>query len=255
MMLQSAKTRVLGLILVIVFYSVDAQVPQTSELFKAIQQNDSLIFEVGFNQCNLTQLNSSLSADFEFYHDKEGIVKSREAFIKSLRDNLCSKGKNATHRLLDKGSVEVFPLYNNDVLYGAIQTGEHSFGNTAARFTNLWLLEQGVWKPARMISYDHKIKPSAKYEVKLVELSPEQLAMYVGKYVFSPEFTLAIILEDGKLYGDAQGQKVELKPYGDHNFLDQNQTIKLTFVVGPNGAISQLKMITPNGEMLANKVE
>ncbi len=65
--------------------------------------------------------------------------------------------------------MEVFPLYkdNSQVLYGAIQNGVHDFdqqyeGEVArktntARFTHLWIIENGDWKLKRVLSYDHQI--------------------------------------------------------------------------------------------------
>ena len=65
--------------------------------------------------------------------------------------------------------MEVFPLYkdNGQVLYGVIQTGVHDFyqqdegedahKTTTARFTHLWVVENGNWKLKRVLSYDHQV--------------------------------------------------------------------------------------------------
>jgi hypothetical protein len=64
-------------------------------------------------------------------------------------------------RELVAGSVSVYPLNN----YGAIQMGEHRFyvvsngkENLAevAKFVHLWKKENGAWKLARVLSFDHK---------------------------------------------------------------------------------------------------
>lgn len=133
-----------------------AQVAKTSELFMALKANDSLLFDVGFNNCDLSQFENFTSEDFEFYHDQGGINESKESFIASIKNGLCNSGINSTRRELVENSMEVYPLYNNSVLYGAIQMGIHRFYGTNAKFTHLWLIENGEWKISRVLSYNHK---------------------------------------------------------------------------------------------------
>jgi len=132
-----------------------AQMERRSELFQILKAKDSLFFKVGFDQCKLNQLKELLSEDFEFYHDQGGIDPSKEAFMETMRNGLCSTGINPTRRVLVERSLEVYPLGDSGFLYGAIQKGVHRFGETTAKFTHLWLLENGEWKLARVLSYDH----------------------------------------------------------------------------------------------------
>ena len=63
--------------------------------------------------------------------------------------------------------MEVFPLEKNNVLYGAIQMGDHRFYaeekdkslrlTSVAKFTHVWLLEKGSWKLSRGLSYNHQV--------------------------------------------------------------------------------------------------
>src|SRR5690606_33606843 len=65
-----------------------------------------------------------------------------------------------------KNSLEIYPLKNNGVLYGAIETGIHHFYaikkdsteylTSIAKFNHVWLLENGNWKLSKGLSYDHK---------------------------------------------------------------------------------------------------
>ena len=69
-------------------------------------------------------------------------------------------------RELVEGSLKVYLLKNNGVLYGAVQMGIHKFYaiekdkpeylTSTAKFTHLWKLENGEWKLSRVISYDHQ---------------------------------------------------------------------------------------------------
>ena len=143
----------------------NAQVEKSSELYKTIKEKDSLLFNIGFNNCDIIQFKKLVSDNFEFYHDQGGITKSKSEFIQSIENGLC-KLDYKPKRVLDVKSLEIFPLKKNGVLYGAIETGIHSFYaiekkqeeylTSIAKFTHLWMLENGNWKLSKGLSYDHK---------------------------------------------------------------------------------------------------
>jgi len=153
-------------------FSAFAQNGEDSELFKTLKVNDSLLFEIGFNTCDLSQFETLMADDLEFYHDKSGTTNSLSQFMEVMKTGICNpENKFKVRRELIKGSLEVFPLYNNGVLYGAIQMGEHQFfeknmnqpekaekAGSIAKFTNLWMLINNQWKLKRILSYDHKMK-------------------------------------------------------------------------------------------------
>lgn len=159
---------VITLCLFLACYPASAQVDRHSALFKAIMAKDSLLFQSGFNTCNITQFENLLSSTFEFYHDVDGI-SDKAKFLKDLRNGLCSNpsGYQARRELIPE-STEIYALHrksNQGEIYGAIQTGKHRFFEkqsgkpeqfgSSARFTHVWLLENGVWKLARSFSYEH----------------------------------------------------------------------------------------------------
>lgn len=142
-----------------------SQVEKTSELFKTLKTNDSLLFNIGYNHQDITQFENLLSESFEFYHDEGGATHGKAAFIASIKDGLFTLPYKP-RRELDENSVDVYPLENGGVLYGAVQTGTHKFYaleknkpeylTSTAKFTHLWLLENGKWKLSRVMSYGHK---------------------------------------------------------------------------------------------------
>lgn len=142
-----------------------AQVATSSELFQVLRSQDSLLFNIGFNTCNIEAFEKCLSDDFEFYHDEHGMTGSKVGFITNIKNGLCQMNYTAK-RVLEEHALEVFPLKKNDVLYGAIQKGIHHFyaiekNNTEyltsiAKFTHVWLLENEQWKLIRSLSYDHQ---------------------------------------------------------------------------------------------------
>ncbi|WP_421753284.1 nuclear transport factor 2 family protein [Croceimicrobium sp.] len=139
---------------------------QMDSLSSIILERDSLLFKVGFNHIDTQQVAALLAHDFEFYHDEHGITDSKADFVQSIQ-NLRGIGFR-TWRELDRKSTEIFPLYRNNgqELYGIIQRGRHSFfqqkknrsahKSSTARFTHLWILENGEWKLKRVLSFDHR---------------------------------------------------------------------------------------------------
>jgi hypothetical protein len=142
------------------------QVQEKSELYKTIISKDSLLFNVGFNTCDISQFENLLSKNLEFLHDKDGISDKKE-FLYTLKNGLCSSpDKYQSRRELIKSSTEIYPLYKNDTIYGAIQNGGHRFYETivgkletfasSAKFSNVRLLEYGQWKLTKILSFDHQ---------------------------------------------------------------------------------------------------
>jgi len=147
---------------------IKAQENPNSELYKTILSKDSLLFDVGFNTCDISQFEKLYSEDFEFFHDKDSISYKKE-FIHNLKNGLCgSPEKYQSRRELVDGSTKIYPLFKNKKIYGAIQIGVHNFYETiagknerfasSADFTHVWLLKKGNWKLNRSLSYNHKNK-------------------------------------------------------------------------------------------------
>jgi CubicO group peptidase (beta-lactamase class C family) len=142
-----------------------SQADDSSQLFNVLKARDSLLFNVGFNTCDIQQFEKLVSDNFEFYHDQAGITNSKAAFIAGIKDGLCKLPYKPQRRLMEH-SLEVYPLKKNGLLYGAIQTGVHQFYavegdgppylTSTAKFTHVWLLESGQWNLSRGLSYDHK---------------------------------------------------------------------------------------------------
>jgi len=154
----------LVLLLVMILQALKAQEKPGSPLFIELQKKDSILFEDGFNKCNLAAVANLLDSGFEFYHDQNG-VQNNKAFLQGFKESICENPKGKPIRKLEKGSLMVYPLYNEGQLYGAIQTGIHDFYiqgpgkpmyfTESGSFMAIWLLEKGEWKIKREFSYHH----------------------------------------------------------------------------------------------------
>jgi ketosteroid isomerase-like protein len=127
-------------------------------LFQTIASLDAALFEA-FNRCDLEKFGALLADDLEFYHDLDGLSRTRQSAVESLRKHICGK----VRRELVPGTLEVHPIAG----YGAVQLGVHRFqhpGTTddtpgEAKFVHVWANKDGAWKLARVISYDHHALP------------------------------------------------------------------------------------------------
>lgn len=191
--------------LVITIFSIglaNAQVPKNSEIFLTLKKQDSIFFERSFNLCDLKYLSVAVHKDLMFYHDQSGI-QNRSIFIENTKKYICSDTIRKPIRKVVEESMAVFPMYNNGVLYGAIQSGIHDFyireknkvdvHTSRAKFTHLYLLENGNWLLKEVLSFDHN-DPSKKETKSTFEKEIENLLIQENV----PVLGLGII-ENGKL--------------------------------------------------------
>ena len=117
-----------------------------------------------YNACDTAAFRGFFTADVEFYHDRGGPTIGLDALDTALATKLCG-GASKLRREIVAGTIRWSILRNGDVVYGAIVAGEHvfyvrepgkaEFLDGRARFATLWLLKDGAWKMARLLSYDH----------------------------------------------------------------------------------------------------
>lgn len=153
------------LLLVLTADTASAQTDKKLALFLELKQQDSLFFEKSFNQCDIAYLESRMAQDLKFYHDQSGF-QDKKKFFENIQQYICTPSTKKPIRKVDVHSLEVFPLYNNGKLYGAIQMGVHHFyirergkddvHTSTAKFTHVWLMQEGIWKLSEVLSYDHR---------------------------------------------------------------------------------------------------
>jgi CubicO group peptidase (beta-lactamase class C family) len=229
----------------------NGQVSEESELFKSLYKSDSLLFNEGFNNCDLQLVNSIVAKDFEFYHDNNGIQNKAE-FLKTFKESLCSSPNRKPIRKLVEGSMAVFPLYKGGKLYGAIQNARHEFfikepekelyKTNIALFTHLWLLEGKAWKLKRSLSYNHQNpkqdygqKFEANFERALFD-SDDDMERLIAQHNI-PSIAIGYINEGKLQQVRLYGEKIKDQP------VDYNTIYKVASLTKPITAILTLKLV------------
>src|SRR6516165_8193081 len=84
----------------------------TDSLLRELKAMDSKLFDAIFKDCDLGTLRSLLTNDFEFYHDKNGLIATNRAqFVQIIRKTYEGQktGKEGRSRR-ELVSMEVYPL-------------------------------------------------------------------------------------------------------------------------------------------------
>ena len=127
--------------------------PRSGQLYDELVRMDAELFEAAFVTCSADKFRALFTDDVEFYHDRTGA-----SFGDAARTMKSCPRDNGVTRTLVPGSLEVYPMQG----YGAVQIGLHVFarkgepGSEVARFVHLWKRENGTWRLARVLSFDHR---------------------------------------------------------------------------------------------------
>lgn len=132
---------------------------------REIARRSDDLFDAIFAHCEPDLVADAITIDFEFHHDQWGtIADSRERFVGKLRKQCQRRAageERASRRELVPDTWAIYPSGET----GAIETGIHRFYEIAedgseklvgiARYSHLWRREDGHWRVARILSYDH----------------------------------------------------------------------------------------------------
>jgi hypothetical protein len=147
---------------------------ELTPLYKTVRTLDTQLFDAA-NHCDLGRLTTLVDENLEFYHDKDGLMQGRQAFLDAVKHNTCG----AMIRELVPDTLQVYPIKG----YGAIEMGVHRFHHPGhekeflaakqlgmsrfldpgaaewpvgeAKFLMIWQLKNESWKLTRVVSYGH----------------------------------------------------------------------------------------------------
>jgi hypothetical protein len=209
-----------------------------TDVDSAIRHEDSIFWDA-YNRCDVDKMAEFFWSDIEFYHDKGGLTAGLEPFVNALRNGLCGNPNSRLRREAIAETVKVFPLHKNGTVYGAVISGEHYFfvndkgkpeyRDGMAKFFHVWLLKDGKWKMARVISYDHHDAP---YENKRKEsmVAPGILDQYTGRYIAPKSGTVIVTRSNNLLILSLGDKKFELHPESDSVFFTTDRDLTFEFV-------------------------
>lgn len=246
------KTILLALLFIGQTASLLAQ-QSDAEVTATILHKDSL-FWGAYNTCSLQGMRTYLADDVEFYHDKGGMTLGLDSLMASIGKGICRNPDNyQLRREAVEGTVHVYALRKANEVYGAVISGEHvfyikqagkdEFIDGHASFTHLWLLRDGVWKMARVLSYDHG---PATYVNKRQEITlPDTtLRAHMGKYK-GPQTGLVEVAIDGSHLVLLMGaNRLPLYAETPDRFFSKERDLTFTFapgklVVREHGAVAE----------------
>lgn len=211
-----------------------------------------------YNACDIEAQRRIFTDDVEFYHDKGGTTFGVDAVIETVRKNLCS-GDTRVRREAIESTVRVFPLRRDDgVLYGAVMVGDHRFYGRApdrretldgvAKFTHLWLLKDGTWKMARILSYDHN--PATQVAAhKAVTLPDAVLDSLAGTYRTAQGAGTVRRQGETLVLSFASGGEFILYPESDTLFFIKDRDLTFEFV-RRGGSATTLMRVREHGAVV-----
>ena len=241
-------------LLLLVFCKLLSAQQTDQELSTFITHQDSLFWDA-YNRCDTAAMGSFFISDVEFYHDKGGATIGLPALVGSFSKNLCSNSNWHLRRDPVPGSYKVFSLKKDNVIYGAILSGEHVFYivetgkgpqlDGHASFTHLWLKRDGVWKMKNVLSYNHG---PATYQNKRKEIAlPKKvLSAYVGTYKGSNVGEVQISVENDILLMKIKEKSYRLYAEKEDVFFDKDRDLVFEFEKGvkmsvkENGVIAEV---------------
>jgi len=239
---------VISIGLLICFYSQKTHAQTEQQVTATILHLDSLFWNA-YNSCDTGKFKNFFTNDVEFYHDKGGATFGIQALVASFNKNLCGNSDFRLRREAVEGTVKVYPLKKSEEIYGAVISGEHVFYiiqkgkpellDGQASFTHLWLLKNGEWKMARVLSYNHH---AADYvnKRKEIKLDENKLDKLTGIYKGSQTGEIKIQREDNHLLMLIGEKKYIIFPETDTTFFSKERDLTFEFVKDGTNKISKM---------------
>ncbi len=227
------------LVLAIGFPQMAHSQENDEQLTRLILQKDSAFWRA-YNECDVPAMQKFVTTDLEFYHDKGGITLGDSLFAATFRNNICKYRDSFSLRREEvTRTVHVYPMHSNGKIYGALISGEHLFyiknkgqeehAEGLAKFTQLWVVNNGEWKMSRVLSYDHGPAPY-KNKRTVIAILPAVLKKYVGTYNGSQTKDAKVSAGKDMLNLVIGGNSYALYPSADNMFFSKDRDLTFEFV-------------------------
>ncbi|MEM1001589.1 MAG: DUF3471 domain-containing protein, partial [Bacteroidota bacterium] len=167
-------------------------------------------------------------------------------------------------RFLVEQSLTVYPLYDNEILYGVLQTGVHYFStkesiaydesDNEASFSHLWLLNSDKeWIIKRVVSYNHRTKPVVK-DIQSVMVPTSILESYAGNYLGRNTGEVLVTVNGNDLQIKAGQMNSTLKAISNNIFSHPEAPLTFEFVNNEDGSIEKF-LVREDGKIVEEAIK
>lgn len=198
-----------------------------------VEQADEA-FWAAYNDCDRDRMADAFTEDAEFYHDITGLTRGRDAIVASLMSGPCGTAGQHLRREVVQGTVQAFPLADRNIFlvgdhqFYVRQDGKAEHISARARFADVWRREDGRWRMARVVSYDHGPPPYAPPPVDAA-FDVARLPQYAGRYR-SPDFgDVTLSVEGQGLRMQSGDLSLVLFPVSEAHFAATDRDLQFAF--------------------------
>ena len=191
-------------------------------------------FWAAYNVCDRDRMANAFTEDAEFYHDITGLTRGRDAIVASLMSGPCGTPGQHLRRQVVEGTVQAFPLADQNIFlvgdhqFYVRQDGKAEHVSARARFADVWRREDGRWRMARVVSYDHGPPPYAPPPVDAA-FDAARLPSFAGRYR-SPDFgDVTLSVEGQGLRMQSGNLSLALFPISDARFAATDRDLQFAF--------------------------
>jgi len=217
--------------LIALLLAVLSGAPQVDDVADAVRRADAE-FWGAYNACDRGSMSDAFTQDAEFYHDVTGLTSGREAIVESLMRGPC--GSPDQHLRREVGTLEVhrlagpYVLLTGTHLFHVSKAGEADRISAQARFADIWRFEDGRWRMARVVSFDHGPPPFTPRPPDPT-FDPATLPDFAGRYEAPGFGEILIHAEQDGLRLTSGNLDLEFQPIASHRFAATDRDLEIQF--------------------------
>lgn len=172
--------------------------------------------------------------------DKAKLVADVQPLPKGYSGSI--RVKNAASRIHGDTAILSYDMDETETIFGQVLTARY-------HSTDTWMYRKGRWQIIASQVLRYYEDPAAG------KSDPQRLADLAGTYELAPGVTMAVTVEDGRLYAQRTGRaREELVPEGGEIFFRRGVEGRRLFHVGENGKVDALIDRRNNEDVIWKKV-
>lgn len=205
---------------------------------------------------NFTNEVAAIAIGKPFYSEKDGISLTEKQLQKWV--GTYQFDENVV-RYISVKNGKIYSQREGSDQMQIIPFSENTFGFLGSRTSYEFSIKDGKKQAlfkGRTSSIGKEIDKAPPTEKKEIALSEDALKKFLGTYEIQPGFAITVLLENGKLLGQATGQpKFELTPYAENAFLVKAVKAELVFDRDEQGVATGLTLHQNGAKVPGKKVK